>query len=223
MKLTPGQIGIAQRLQRNGLLLREIAAKMGVPYETICLALYGDNAEWPAILDETPEPQTGVPAAQTAMPDGASSIAPHCGSSPAESESVAISAPIPPETASEMVGGFPVPAAPYSREGTGGPDQADTKINMNADVQGVTGGESAATSSLGEEDAGKPAGASAPAAPGLYRLRNELGEYLHEHERGMTRLPKFFWRGTEAQVVSLFKRRPHFKDLDLEPATVSTR
>jgi hypothetical protein len=58
-----------------------------------------------------------------------------------------------------------------------------------------------------------------PGRSARYRLHNGLGEYLHAHERGLTRVPKFFWRGTEAEVVALRKRRPQFRELEMEPVT----
>ncbi|PWJ80603.1 ParB-like nuclease family protein [Pseudaminobacter salicylatoxidans] len=49
-----------------------------------------------------------------------------------------------PETADEMVGGFPVAAAPYHAEETGGLPEHDNKDGHRTSDAGVTGGESAA-------------------------------------------------------------------------------
>lgn len=49
-----------------------------------------------------------------------------------------------------------------------------------------------------------------------FRLRDETGQYLHEHERGMTRLARFYWRGTEAQIASLMRKKPHLRQLERE-------
>jgi hypothetical protein len=77
-----------------------------------------------------------------------------------------------------------------------------------------------------EEDAAPGAAASraaraAPAAVGgpaqLFKLRNEAGEFLHQHERGFTRLSKFIWRGTMDDVKTLRRKHPHFRDLSEEP------
>lgn len=50
-----------------------------------------------------------------------------------------------------------------------------------------------------------------------FKLRNEMGEYLHEHERGMTRLSRFIWRGTAEDVRSLMRKKPHLRQLEQEP------
>lgn len=53
--------------------------------------------------------------------------------------------------------------------------------------------------------------------PVLLKLKSEAGDYLHEHERGMTRLPKFIWRGTADEVKSLKRKKPHLRPLIEEP------
>lgn len=51
-------------------------------------------------------------------------------------------------------------------------------------------------------------------APGQrFRLVSEHGESLHENERVLTRMPKFFWRGEAGDVALLKARRPHWARL----------
>jgi len=56
--------------------------------------------------------------------------------------------------------------------------------------------------------------AALPMPPGQrFRLVSEHGESLHENERVLTRLSKFFWRGDAAAVAELKARRPQWSRL----------
>lgn len=46
-----------------------------------------------------------------------------------------------------------------------------------------------------------------------FRLVSAHGESLHENERVLTRLPKFFWRGDAEAVAALKVRRPQWSQL----------
>lgn len=48
----------------------------------------------------------------------------------------------------------------------------------------------------------------------LCALKNDNGEFLHEHEGGFTRLPRFMWRGTADEVAALKARKPDFSGLE---------
>jgi hypothetical protein len=58
----------------------------------------------------------------------------------------------------------------------------------------------------------------ATSVPERFKLRDEAGAYLHEHERGMTRVSRFIWRGTAAEVKSLKRKKPHLRALIEEVA-----
>lgn len=66
-----------------------------------------------------------------------------------------------------------------------------------------------------------PVVASPPPPERRYRLRNELGEYLHKSGRGMTRAIIEAWAGTNAQLEEALRRVPHLKDLDVEAVPMS--
>lgn len=57
---------------------------------------------------------------------------------------------------------------------------------------------------------------ASPPPQRLYRLRNELGEYLHKSGTGMTRSLDTAWKGDARQMEETFKRKPHLKELDPE-------
>jgi hypothetical protein len=63
----------------------------------------------------------------------------------------------------------------------------------------------------------EPHAIAVAAATARFKLRTEAGEYLHDHERGMTRLTRFIWRGTAQEVRSLKRKKPHFRNLIEEP------
>ncbi len=46
-----------------------------------------------------------------------------------------------------------------------------------------------------------------------YALKNANGEFLHEHEGGFTRLPRFIWRGTADELAALKAAKPQYADL----------
>jgi len=85
--------------------------------------------------------------------------------------------------------------------------------------------ELARLAALEEPEVAPPAPARFPAAdPGpvaeppvgawLYRLKNEMGEYLHKSGKGMTRALPSAWTGTSQQLEEILKRHPHLKELD---------
>lgn len=87
------------------------------------------------------------------------------------------------------------------------------------DVVDAAGGNSAAPAPNSPETASPLPRAEMPMAATVqqrFRLRDETGQYLHEHERGMTRIAKFYWRGTEAQIASLMRKKPHLRHLERE-------
>lgn len=47
-----------------------------------------------------------------------------------------------------------------------------------------------------------------------YRLKNEVGEYLHKSGKGMTRNIDAAWKGPSQQLEEILKRHPHLKELD---------
>lgn len=126
--LTRSQLNTAQRLLDRGLTLREIAGRIEVSFDAVCLGLFGGNPSAPLV-------SRGVAA----------------------------------------VGGGGVNPPVASAAVTPMPDDAE---------------------------------------PGQrFRLVSEHGESLHENERVLTRMPKFFWRGDAGDVAMLKARRPQWARL----------
>ncbi len=237
MKLTPPQMRRAELQLKLGRTLGEISRSLGVPFELVCLALFGGGAGWvpPAAADTSLGAECGLAGDQPwASLDGADG-------QPDSLEGAEVS-----QRGSLLAN---APDAPAIAEGDGPTAASASQSAVDADLEEQELFEiqtaiqtqhpaSHATGELGDsptrpggddgmvrgartEAAAVTAGETAP-SPGRtvrYRLHNLFGEYLHEHERGLTRVSKFFWRGTEADVVALWKRRPHFRDLEMEPIT----
>lgn len=58
-----------------------------------------------------------------------------------------------------------------------------------------------------------PVRANGHASETRFFLRNEGGEYLHQGTHTFTRIAKFYWTGTEADILSLKKAKPYLSDL----------
>ncbi len=56
-------------------------------------------------------------------------------------------------------------------------------------------------------------------APALFRLGNELGEWLDRSGVGMTRDVAKAWQGNAAQLDAVLQRKPHYRDLKTERVT----
>ena len=116
----------------------------------------------------------------------------------------------------------------------GGPDDGGGADGNGAGRRG-DGGAARDASELAAPAAARAVPAAeeeaAPAAPGetqstrsphqtaaeRFKLGNEAGEYLHEHTRGMTRISRFVWRGSKAELDELLRRKPHLNTLVPEP------
>lgn len=46
-----------------------------------------------------------------------------------------------------------------------------------------------------------------------FSLRSPDGQWLHELQTTLTRMPKFFWRGTAEQVAAIKRRNPRWRGL----------
>lgn len=212
MKLSPSQIRRAELQRRQGRGLGQIARSLDVPFELVCLALFGGNAAW--------QPPGSTQSHAPDAPAIAGEVAPNA--DPASHS---------PDSADDLpaASGTDRELSVAGPEDALGRQSADTlRAERERPGEGVTAGETAperaacdpADPQWSGAAEGDKAGTPAPVpASARFRLHNGLGEYLHEHERGLTRVSKFFWRGTEADVVALWKRRPHFRALDMEPIT----
>lgn len=255
MKLTPPQMRRAELQLTLGRTLGEISHSLGVPFELVCLALFGGGAGWvpPAATDTSLGAERGLSGDQPwASLDGADgepnslegaevsqrgSLHADAPDAPAIAEGDGPAASSASQTSSlENLNAEPGSTGHWRGNGVASDGDRDagvavapapsSRVSSVSNPPLVTAAE-AERDGLREE--GGPSAAAEPAAPGnaapaavvgrRYRLHNGLGEYLHEHERGLTRVSKFFWRGTEAEVVALWKRRPHFRDLEMEPIT----
>lgn len=76
--LTHLELLSAQRLQRRGLLLRKIAAELGVSFGAVCLALYGDNQSSNAVkpAGEASDDEADVLGRAGSSDDGAGFLVP---------------------------------------------------------------------------------------------------------------------------------------------------
>lgn len=228
MPLTHPQHRDAMRLQRAGRLLREIAREIGASYQDVCLALWGGekptgdaappapasdqvavdtdieeqelgNAEPNAnTLGEsgTAREAPGGPAPETQKGDGIADLregtqsAPHTDSELPERPALLPADPPRSEAATRKDAG---PTAPEDLP----PPVAKTRDSK------IHGGRSSRIEARGS-----------PGSPGtLYRLKDRFGEYLHARTTCMTRLEKFYWRGTEADIAALFRRNPTLSSL----------
>lgn len=215
MKLSPSRIRRAELQLRQGRGLGQIARSLDVPFGLVCLALFGGGAAWtPPGSTQSHAPDEPAIAGEVAPNADPASHSPETAD-----QSTAARTDVRQVIGSEEDGAAFDAGAMTSQAGTQAPP-VDTQSAADADMHRsgrLSGPADPLRSGTAEGDeAGTPAPVPASAR---FRLHNGLGEYLHEHERGLTRVSKFFWRGTEADVVALWKRRPHFRDLDMEPIT----
>lgn len=93
--LDPRQLALAQRLQRQGFLLREIARRIGLSFDAVCLGLYGDNQPSKGNddgTDDAREPDGGDGAEpRDADDDDGFGAAVEARAQPSEAESVGLS------------------------------------------------------------------------------------------------------------------------------------
>lgn len=218
----------AQKLQRRGLLLREIAAQLDVSFQAVCLALYGDNTiggRGKAGREDSPAPLTQQ---GFATPDSPGDGAGRPQSATLQSETSA--RVVPPRVDTPPVDTHPVAnvgedangataaasADPASRE-------ADDADRQQLAASGFAGAGVAASQPTHRDAADEPVReVAAPSEPDVaietrpgqrFRLVSVHGESLHENERVLTRLPKFFWRGDASEVAALRRRRPQWSEL----------
>jgi len=188
--LDPSQLATAQRLQRQVLLLREIAERIGVSFEAVCLGLYGDNIGAPdaAPLTESTAARTDVPG-KTTVRDALAQI----GDVPVK----AAEPPASPEVAFASTGDSirtRVPAAD-SPAGTQAPP-------VDATAQ--------AYSAI---DAERLALAAEFHPAQRFKLVSPDGQTLHDNQRVLTRLSRFFWRGDGAALAKLRRAQPQWSAL----------
>lgn len=189
MSLSPSQRADATRLQHKGLLLREIARETDATFEDVCLYLYGGVTDW------APHNDQSNPVAKAG--DEATRVA----AERAEAEADA------PDVAEPVSRGDEVGEHQPSSE----PGFADAGLPAGQDPN-PAGREPAPSESIDDQEPLRANGAR-------YRLKSSDGQFLHEHERGLTRLPRFVWRGSHKDVMSLRIRKPEWRDLKPELIT----
>ena len=200
----------ASRLQQSGLLLREIANRLGCSFEQVCLYLYGGIDDWePRIGAVTP--QSSNTETDNAQRDGAGR--------PAHSTDGA---------GAGRAGRSDQTAGPRGDERTAAqgtePDvvaidttaPAGTAAQRQEAVAPVDPPRPAPPPPVAEPTAPPPAAAGALPATGDIRLTNGAGDYLDRSGVGMTRLIGKAWRGTKAQAREIKKRRPQYRELEEE-------
>lgn len=237
MTLSPIQLNRATRLQKQGHLLREIAGDLGVAFEDVCLALYGNN-DWKPRLgaaDISGGENGGVDAAdvggaaadaagRTVAPvtDPAVSAAPdYTGGADAGAE------PQDAPAAAAATGPAAEPVAAPAPEGRAA--AAPSLVVDGLDTEPLRVAEPRVPAAALSTVAAAPdaaGGASSPHAGGLvddgrwYRLVEFDGQSLHQNRRVLTRRPEFFWLGTADAVRRLKRSMPQWQDL--EPVEVKS-
>lgn len=216
--LTPDQKLRAGRLQKAGKLLREIAAAIGASFEEVSLWLYGGVEDW--------TPTLGTPAAP--KPDVAPWLEPGGPPPPPlyyppeqnpEIARVRQQEPHREEKSVHVVGDRrpgveplpqPDPADRVSAAAPSPEPRAALAASDGAELAAASQAEAAAA-------AAAPPAKAEPESPPRYRLKNDIGEWLHESGHGMTRNPRLAWAGTAQQLEAAMKRKPHLQELDAEP------
>lgn len=200
----------ASRLQQSGLLLREIAKRLGCSFEHVCLYLYGGIDDW--------EPRIG--AADTTPHTEGNDDARHSDSGAAHGGPVGAGD-------GSAGGGNPQDrpaggerAAAQGAEPDARPIGAAAPAGHSAQrqeaVPPVDPPRSAPPSQVAQPAASPAAAAARPAVAGDIRLTNGAGDYLDRSGVGMTRLLGKAWRGTQQQAREIKKRRPQYRELEEE-------
>lgn len=243
--LTPNQMRRAEQMLAGNATLASVADALGQPFEAVVLGVFGGGAAWEPPAFENTQRESGTarkaPGGQPLPGNGdigdlkqgaqpAPRINPEAKAStdggateqaaerPADSVAGDVSRPsagggtgasIQPETANDC----PQPPETDRRLSAAGPKDTagrQSAVPLRAERErpgeGVTAGRDRQPDSVPER---------------RYRLRNEIGEYLHKSGRGMTRAIVHAWTGTNAQLEEALRRVPHLKDLDVEPVPMS--
>jgi len=224
--LTHLELLSAQRLQRRGLLLRKIAAELGVSFGAVCLALYGDNQSSNAVkpAGEASDDEADVLGRAGSSDNGAGFLVPtdhlvaHWLADAAAADSEAGAVAFLEESAQATSSQQDCSPEPPSE--LEAPRQWQPPVGSPAPV-GVT-----STSSPTLIEQGDPAVEAErhelllrfhPAQ--RFRLVSEDGQTLHQSLHVLTRLPNFFWRGTAEQLSAVRRRKPEWAHL--KPVAVS--
>lgn len=160
--LTPSQLVTGRRLLGQAVTLREIAARLGVSFEAVCLGLYGDNQSTGA-SQRRAQTATGVGTGGDHLGPASRSSAPAKTEAPADQSQVS----------------------------------GDGRSQHNSGVRVAPVDTTPAPSEAGQR----------------FKLVSPHGETLHENQRVLTRLPKFFWRGDTAALDALRRRQPQWAHL----------
>lgn len=221
MSLSPEQRSEASRLQRRGLTLREIARAIGAGYEDVCLWLYGGVADWapPAVNSQAKATGAKPPAGTEPKADRVASRPRAAAESAQAGEQQPMAAP--------------ALTAPPS-EGHEGQDTQERMPESDGRSEGSVSplqrssgaGAQLPDSLQAEPESSHPAGAPSnpwdaererlaaehPAAQ-RYFLKSPDGQFLHESTRVLTRMPRFYWRGTAEQLRALREKEPSWPTL----------
>jgi hypothetical protein len=251
MTLSPMQLGHATRRQKQGWLLREIAAELDVAFEDVCLALYGDN-DWRkadgALGSDDARLDAGLaagmgrdqgdggeaagsaaghgtphPAFGPLLPQGEKGNAAASRMGEAAAAGAADSADAAPLGAGPAADREAEASAPVAAAGPAAePVAASEPEGGAADAAPVV--VDAAPVAAAPELAARPrAAAAALDADAFYVLAEFDGQKLHEHKRGLTRLEQFFWVGSAADVAKLKRQMPQWQDLEPVPTHLKPR
>lgn len=216
MTLSPMQLGKATRLQKRGLLLREIAAELDVTFEDVCLALYGAN-DWRKADGGVDGAGAGrnvgdaqdLDSERLPAVDAGDAVADAVGGTEAREAAPPARAPEPEEAPAAPAAPCPTAEQVVTAELEGGAADAAQVVVAAAPVAAAP------------ELAARPrAAAAALAATGQdserwYRLVDFDGRSLHGNRRVMTRDKQHFWQGTAEAVAKLKRALPQWQDLQL--------
>ena len=228
--LNPQELLYAQRLQRRGLLLREIAAELDVSFQAVCLALYGGNEatrQSEEAVDATltvgifgrRDGENGPADAARPVAENADEAGACVQPSVAEGEDRGHAITVREESAASPAAESDRPAEP-SRE-----QAAPAAILSPSGVSASVGDAPVRSADLAEQPD------SAIEAERLdlsrrfhpaqrFRLVSDDGQALHQSLHVLTRLPSFYWRGTAEQLAAVRRRRPQWAHL--KPVAVTS-
>ena len=203
----------ADRQQRHGRTLREIAASIGATYEQVCLSLFGGIHDW--------EPRIGTPVVMEGVnyrekvhdrKPVAAIVAGHGIGVAARDDAPVVRAapkPLPPEPiagarcAPEPAEPPPAPQPAAAPQPAPEPPRPQVPHAHPAPV--------AAQAPTASPAASEPVG-------NRYYLTDEAGQWLHESTEALTKNKRYAWKGTTKQIAAILQRAPKWRVLVPERA-----
>jgi hypothetical protein len=214
--LVPEQCRRANKLQREGLLLKEIAEVIGASFEDVALYLYGGIADWEPLgrampLDDNQENddehETG-PDGGDGAGDGA--FLRHA-AAPGRAARRERPAPLLQQQNTAARQDVEPALAPPAPE----PDRASQPPAEPARIEAPDAHPApvAPPAPAAPPPPQKPVAAAKPIGPHTYYLTDEAGQWLHESTEALTKNKRFAWKGSTQNIAAIIRRSPKWKVL----------